>query len=197
MAERFVSVRDKYSGKPRILDGELGARYGEGRTIFVEHMSDLLAQDVPSELIEAVLGHCAQWPKNTYVLQTKNPSRFREFLRVLPRSAILGTTIETNREVGIVSRAPCPRSRVEAMIWLRHNTQHKLFVTVEPILAFDLADLVKWITEIRPDFLNIGADSKDRGLEEPTRTEVAALIDALRDQGIEVREKRNLDRLIA
>jgi hypothetical protein len=120
-----------------------------------------------------------------------------DYLSEMPPAVILGTTIETNRPTPEVSHAPLPRDRFEAMLWLRKNSPNKLFVTVEPILRFDLAELVDWIAALRPDFLNIGADSKNRGLDEPSRAEVVALVAELKRRGVEVREKHNLQRLVA
>ena len=42
---------------------------------------------------------------------------------------------------------------------------------------------------------NIGADSKNSGLPEPTWEEVQELISELEKNNIEVRQKKNLDRL--
>jgi hypothetical protein len=55
--------------------------------------------------------------------------------------------------------------------------------------------MVNWIIKIKPEFVNIGADSKHSKLAEPSWAEVQALIQALKDNGIEVREKSNLERL--
>jgi hypothetical protein len=72
----------------------------------------------------------------------------------------------------------------------------KKFLTLEPLLNFDLEILVVWIILAKPDFVNIGADSKGNGLYEPEAEKIVALIKAIRGEGIEVREKRNLERLI-
>jgi hypothetical protein len=54
----------------------------------------------------------------------------------------------------------------------------------------------KWITQaIRPDFVNIGADSKNSGLVEPSAEKVQWLVEQITKAGIEIREKRNLGRL--
>jgi DNA repair photolyase len=184
----------RYTGGVRLIAGELSVAYGKGRTIFVENMGDLFAGKVPGDFISLILAHCARWPKNTFVFQTKNPQRYLEFLDEIPAGSLLGTTIETNREIDGISDAPAPFERLKAMWWL--PTQFRRFVTVEPILAFDPAQLVPWLVETKPEFVNIGADSKNHGLPEPTAAEVAALIAALKKCGIEVREKHNLQRLI-
>jgi protein gp37 len=70
------------------------------------------------------------------------------------------------------------------------------FVTIEPVLDFDVDVLAGWIAEIRPEFLNLGADSKRNNLPEPTVEKVMELVDKLKEYGIELREKHNLQRLL-
>jgi hypothetical protein len=71
----------------------------------------------------------------------------------------------------------------------------KKFVTIEPILDFDIDVLLDWIIHIDPEFVNIGADSKGHGLPEPSIEKVMQFIEELTGCGIEVREKHNLERL--
>jgi hypothetical protein len=182
----------KYTGELRLISEEFAVKYGIGRTIFVEHCNDLFAAAVPAPFILSVLEHCARWPHNTYVFQSKNPGRYHEFLSAIPRGSILGTTIETNRVIPGVSVAPAPAERHTAMV----NLAFRKFVTIEPILDFDVDPLAEWITQIRPEFLNIGADSKQHDLPEPSAAKVLAFMAALKALGIEVREKHNLQRLL-
>jgi hypothetical protein len=44
-------------------------------------------------------------------------------------------------------------------------------------------------------FRSIGADSKNHNLPEPTVEKIMALVDKLKEYGIELREKHNLGRL--
>ena len=46
-----------------------------------------------------------------------------------------------------------------------------------------------------PDFVNIGADSKNNGLPEPSKEKVLELIDRL-NEFTEVRNKKNLKRIL-
>jgi DNA repair photolyase len=185
----------KYTGELRQIEAEFSVKFGEGKVIFVENCGDLFAEQVPSDVIRRVLAHCQQWHGNTYVFQTKNPIRYMDFLEDFPEDMILGTTIETNRELDGISKAPSQESRKNAMFILPLKFQR--FITVEPILAFDLAILASWLIEVAPNFVNIGADSKNHGLPEPTKSEALALVATLKEADIEVREKHNLDRLIA
>lgn len=184
-----------FAGETRLIPGALNVRYGSGNTIFVDHCNDLWAEDVKDAWIMAVLDHCAQWPDNTFVYQTKNPYRFEKFLAYTLPTCLLGCTIETNRDIApSVSVAPPPRARFEALKRLRGV--RRLFVTVEPILDCDVSELVQWLVEIGPEFVNVGADSKGHGLPEPSAEKVLALIDMLSAANIEVRGKHNLGRIV-
>ncbi len=193
MGKRFPNLRARYTGPVRLVPSELDFALGAGRTIFVEHMSDLFAATVPSAIILRVLDHCRSWPDNTYVFQTKNPWRYYEFLGcAMPLKIILGTTIETNRNTWElnIGLAPKPSSRASAML----NIRGTRFITIEPILDFDTDVLVRWILRIRPAFVNIGADSKGSQLSEPSAEKVRSRIKALQESAIEIREKHNLGR---
>ncbi|MEN6544535.1 MAG: DUF5131 family protein [Armatimonadia bacterium] len=184
-----------FVGPLRIIPGAMNVRYGIGNTIFVDHCNDLFAEDVPADVIGRVLDHCARWPFNTYVYQTKNPERFATFLPYTQPDCILGCTIETNRDIpASISAAPRPIARAMAMRQL--SGSRRLFVTVEPIMDFDVPVLGQWLRDIQPDFVNIGADSKENGLPEPSRDKVLSLIDVLCASGIEIVEKPSLGRLM-
>lgn len=181
----------RYQGPIRPIMQEFNVKYGSDKTVFIENCNDLFAEAIPATFIHMILAHCAQWPDNTYVFQTKNPARYQSFLEFIPHDSILGTTIETNRDTSAISNAPQPIVRYQAMILL----ETRKFVTIEPVLDFDVVTLAKWILLINPQFVNIGADSKDHGLPEPSIEKVDQLIAFLKTNGIEIREKHNLNRL--
>jgi len=158
-------------------------------------MNDLFAADVPDYFIHRVVNHCQEYPDNLYVFQTKNPERYLTMGRIIPDNSILGCTIETNREIpASVSFAPAPWIRASMMVALRYL---RTFITIEPIMDFDVPVIGQWLMEIRPEFINIGADSKRHGLPEPSADKIMALIDVLNAAGIEIREKHNLERLLS
>lgn len=183
-----------YSGPSRLREKELLVNYGDGKTIFVEHMNDLFAADVSDADIIKVMKHVGEYPDNTYVFQTKNPMRMLKWQTMVPLKSIMGTTIESNREYQGLSSAPAPAERVRAIKQILPC--FKRFVTIEPVLDFDVDVLASWIAEIRPDFLNLGADSKGIGLIEPTVEKIMQFTEKLREYGIELREKHNLNRLL-
>ncbi|OPY03496.1 MAG: hypothetical protein A4E60_00161 [Syntrophorhabdus sp. PtaB.Bin047] len=184
----------RYTGPLRLIENEFKIKYGSGKVIFEENCNDLFAKLMPQEFINRVVHHCLKWPDNEYVWQTKNPARYLTMDALMPGNSIFGCTIETNRDIPPeISLAPHPTERFEAMKALQ---AHK-FITVEPIMDFDVLKFAAWINDVKPDFVNIGADSKGHGLPEPPIEKVMELIRWLTDLGIEVREKHNLERLRA
>lgn len=191
MERRFKSGR--YAGPLRLDEAELKVNYGYGKTIFVEHMNDLFAANVPGEWVSQILTHCCRYPENIYVFQTKNPVATMGW--AFPPSWMLGTTIETNR--AIEGAAPHPLARAEAMAVIRwHAPDAVLFVTIEPILDFGVDAVLAMLEAIKPNFVNIGADSKGHGLVEPSADKVRELIAGIQALGIELRQKRNLGRIL-
>lgn len=191
MARRYPVMKERYSGPLRLIDKEFDVKYGSGKTIFMENCNDLFAADVPQPFINKVIAHCLKWPDNTYVFQTKNPSRYLTMDALFPSESILGATIETNREIPDIGKAPSPLARAEAMAKL----QTRKFITIEPVIDFDVEIMLGWLFAINPEFVNIGADSKHHRLQEPPYEKVEELIKRLQNLGIEVREKSNLERL--
>ena len=75
-----------------------------------------------------------------------------------------------------------------------YATQFRTMVSIEPVLDFDLFDFVEFIQRISPDYVSIGADSKNKGLPEPSAEKIERLIIEL-EKFTEVRIKSNLARL--
>lgn len=192
---------ERYQGSIRLIEKEFNVNYDEKTltkicevypaVIFIENCNDLFAKDVPNEFITRIMTHCCKFPENTYVFQTKNPIRYVSASWTFPKNYILGCTIETNRNIPDIGTAPTPAERAKAMI----DITGRKFITIEPVLDFDVEELASWIAAIKPEFLNLGADSKGHGLAEPTVEKVMALVAKLHDYGIELREKHNLQRL--
>jgi protein gp37 len=182
-------MKSKYSGPIR-LDKKVLASSIKGGTRFLCSCNDLFAEGVPKEYIAAILDWAEQQTTVTWAIQTKNPRHdlFANMLRCTPINFILGTTMETNREIP-GTKAPQPLNRF----------QYGLdYVTIEPIMGFDIDIFPVWLKAMAPRFVNIGADSrpaKDRDLPEPSKEEVLALIAEL-EKFTEVRIKSNLKRII-
>lgn len=177
-----------------IDEKNLRTNLGEGNFIFVCHTVDLFADDVPTNWIERVLERLRAYPKNRYLLQSKNPKRFLDFIGDYPNNVLFGTTIETNRDI-VESKAPPYTERANALAGL-HKEGFETMVTIEPIFDFDLDELVNLVVTANPKWVNIGADSKGHDLPEPSKEKVAKLIKVLREK-TDVELKRNLKRILA
>jgi len=189
MKKSFLGNLKKYDGDTRLSEKEMNIDLGSGKVIFVGSATDIFGEWVPSNLIEEILGYCRKFP-NTYLFQSKNPRRFAEFLPLLPKNSIIGTTIETNRNYNI-SKAPPPAQRYRDFLAINHPRK---MVSIEPIMDFDLKELLTWIKKINPIFVSIGADSKNNELIEPNPDKIDKLIKSL-NTFTEVKVKKNLKRL--
>jgi DNA repair photolyase len=173
---------------PRLIEKELySVEFKPGETIFVTDLGDLFGYWVPREWIENVLRVIKDNPDTTFILHTKNPSRFREFDYSSLPNIYIGTTIETNRDYSL-TKAPEPYLRFKAMC----NLPGRKEVSICPIMDFDLDILVSWIEKIEPEVVEVGADNHGNNLPEPTWEKIESLLDALRDFCPKVVEKKGL-----
>jgi DNA repair photolyase len=182
----------------RLDKKEFNTDLGNGNTIFIGSSCDMFAEEIPDEWIFDILEYCNKYKENTYVFQSKNPLRFIEFEFSFPDGCkiILGTTIETNYNFrSIVPHcAPSPLERKRAMQLLKEK--YAVFLSIEPVMKFDVDILSDWIKSINPEFVSIGADSQGHGLPEPTKGDIEALIESIKSWNIEVKLKDNLRRII-
>ena len=194
LMRRYPVMRDKYTGKPRLYLNALHT-LGSGNFIFVCAQSDLFAETVPDEIVKRVLDHCAQNSGNRYLFQTKNPHRIADFIGdFVWIKSVICTTIETNRWYDrIMKNSPCPSDRANNMMWL--SEKFDTYATVEPIMDFDLDPMLELIKMCNPEQVNIGADSGNNGLPEPSAEKVKALIVEL-ETFTKVKQKSNLGRLL-
>ena len=151
----------------------------------------MFVENVPAEWIKTVLKKCRDFDRNTYLFQTKNPTRFEKFKEEYPTNTIFGITLETNREDNL-HKAISRQARVS---WMTATWMKKKMITIEPILDFDLVPLVEMVRQVNPNWVNIGADSKNHHLPEPKMEKVWALITEL-SKFTEVKQKHNLRRLL-
>ncbi len=199
VANRYPQLKDKYSGPIRIDEKALKQNLPKNKIIFVCSMNDLFADEVPYDVINTIIERTRELSEGrTFLFQSKNPARMEEYIGYFPKGSILATTIETNRDI-IKTKAPKPVARYEAMVrirsWLRRSGAiYKLMVNIEPIVDFDIETMIKWMRDINPDSISIGADSKNNNLPEPAPEKVQLLVDTLKHIS-EVRIKKNLNRL--
>ena len=179
--------------KPVRFDkSEMNTDLGVGNIIFVGSSCDMFASQIPDKWIIDTLNYCESFVGNEYLFQSKNPAGFKDFAIYLLKSSRLCTTIETNRYYKQMGDTPDPFSRAEDMHDL---TEWRRYVTIEPIMDFDLEEMVNIIRWCNPVQVNIGADSGGNGLPEPSPEKVRQLIDALKEFTV-IDQKINLNRLL-
>jgi len=180
---------NKYKGEPYLVD--LETNLGSKNVIFVGSATDIFAENVSAQAIKSVLNYCSKFD-NEYIFQTKNPSRFHEFLNTFPPNSILTTTIETNDQSINLSSAPSIYQRRNAMKNLPNKFE--MMITIEPLVDFELEMFTDILKEIEPDIITIGADSGNNNLPEPSSSKIEKLIEKSKDI-CEVKLKHNLKRL--
>lgn len=187
----------KYQGEPRIIEKELKRQFKQDDFVFVEDMSDLFGDWVASYLlsyvfvkIQAIL---LDNVKTQFLFLTKNPKRYYHLGNTLPRRiVILGCTIESNRDY-LLSFAPRQSERIS---WMQRLTidyaataNYQRFLSIEPILDFDLEDFSRQIIAIEPWAVAVGYDNYANKLPEPPLAKTMQLIEALEKAGITVYRK--------
>ena len=187
LGRRFPAVRKLYSGPVRLDERELQVPYGKGKTIFVEHLNDIGRCSWRDR--DRIATHCRMWPENTYVFQSKIPSAFPDRSIAWPKDAIFGTTIESDR-------VESAQDRAKDLFRIKMGFGCRTFVTIEPVMDFTVLPFLWLLVWARPDFVAIGADSCRSGLPEPSGERIRELIAELEQNGIAVRVKKNLRRLL-
>lgn len=182
----------------RFDEKELNTDLGIGNFIFVGSSCDMWSEDIPDNWIAMTLDKCFEYPDNKYLFQSKNPKKFEHWFPISQSiETILTTTIETNRIYNQMNckpfgNTPTPHDRSLGLFEC-FNIKRKM-ITIEPIMDFDLIELIFLIKSINPEQVNIGADSGNNNLPEPSWFKVEKLIEELQ-QFTTVKLKKNLDRL--
>ena len=175
----------------RLDEKEFSYDMGSGRFIFVVSGSDLFARDVPLNWILEVLNHAKRYDMNSYLYQSKNTRRMAGLALMMKEDDVVCTTIETNRVYPQMGNTLDPKARAEYF----GRIPRKRYVTIEPIMDFDLEELVELIKICNPEQVNIGADSGNNHLPEPSKEKILALIDELKKFTV-IDQKRNLGRIL-
>jgi len=177
---------------PCFDEKELKTNLGNGKFIFVGSSNDLFAKDIPEEWIVKTLDHCTKFD-NRYLFQTKNPARVLDFIEhpVFEKSVVC-TTLESDSFYA--GETPTPLLRGKAMKKIS-DAGITTYITIEPIMNFNLTVLVEMIKQCKPTQVNIGADSGNNHLSEPSKEDVLALISELEKFTV-VKQKSNLSRLL-
>lgn len=172
-------------------EAELKTNLGSGNFIFVGSSNDLFSAEYEYNWMYMTLFHCRRYWGNKYLFQTKNPEILSLWRNDLPPDSIVCITLESNRWYhDHMGNSPSPFQRALHFKDLPFDK----YITIEPIMDFGLSAFIEMIRSIDPVQVNIGADSGNNGLPEPSWDKIQQLIEALSQFTI-VKEKKNLQRL--
>lgn len=177
--------------KLRFDEKELKTDLGNDNFIFVGSSCDMWAKEIDDNWIGQTLYYMDNYRNNKYFFQTKNPNRI--LFWAMPRNSVICTTIETNRFHLYMGNTPPVHQRASAMNAISDYLD--TYVTIEPIMNFDLISMIELIKDCRPLQVNIGADSGNNNLPEPPKEKILELIAELEKFTI-VKQKKNLKRLL-
>jgi DNA repair photolyase len=192
MAKRF----NKPQSPVRFDESELKTNLGSFNTIFVGSSNDLFAESIPDIWIVKTLNRCQKYSENEYMFQTKNPQRILDFTEYdIIQNSVVCTTLESDIFYpDYMGNTPHPIERSIAMQDL-NRLNINTFVTIEPIMQFHLDHFVRTIKQCNPQQVNIGADTGNNHLPEPSKEKILSLIAEL-EKFTKVKQKRNLQRLL-
>lgn len=178
---------------PKLIEKEFNRRFKPGQFIFVAYMGDIAFATREEFLL--ILAKIRGFPDTYFLVQTKNPRQLYDWWADwginLPPNVYLGTTIESNRDYGL-TKAPPPIERFRYLTGYPHNLK---FLSIEPIMDFDLEELLTWVRLMQPRIIEVGADNYHNNLPEPGRWKLEELLKVLPSLCPTVVEKDGLERL--
>jgi len=170
----------------------------DGTWIFVGSMGDVFCNGVPDEWILQLLTFIKRDESdNIFLLQTKNPNRFQNFIELLEEikdKVVLGTTLETTWSTPW-SKAPPTDSRAEHIRILKEYYGFKTFLSLEPLADFKDITLKRWIKSIRPEAVEIGLENYTNFTDKPSERRIVDLLNWLTTNGFTYVLKENLRHL--
>ena len=193
MKKRFPVINNKYSGDiklyPKIFNEKI-----KGDLCFFCDCIDYLHPNVSDKYILKIYS----WIYEHYHYQinflslTKNPKRYLDLEKYLPINMILGSTIESNRNYPELSKAPSQRDRLRYMCDIANNLNifhYRRFISIEPILDFDIEEFVFLLRFAIIKEVAIGYDNYNHKLPEPSLDKTMELIKILEGYKIKVHRK--------
>jgi hypothetical protein len=122
-----------------------------------------------------------------FLLQSKNPEYFSQFIPDFPKNTVLMTTIESNINYPGVTKAPPVAKRFDDFLQLPWPRKA---LVMEPVLNFDVEVIEDWAKRLKPEAIFIGFESKRKcNLIEPSSSKVVALHKRLQGLGFKTYDK--------
>jgi hypothetical protein len=176
-------------------------RIPSAETIFVCGNGDISfsSKSYTREIIKSICAHNEKCPKKNYYFQSKLPKYFESFTEKFPDNVILLTTLETNRDDDYrkVSKAPPPSVRYRQLYELPYPRK---VVTIEPVMDFDTDKFLRWIVDLKPEYVWLGFNSRSKQvvLPEPDKEKIQRFIKMLQEENISImgKELRGLETLL-
>ncbi len=173
--ERLSNIEKyKHGFEPRLAESELCKKF-RNQFVFVSDMGDLFGSWVPKDWILKVIEATRNSPSSEFLFLTKNPARYKEFVYLFPENIVLGATIETNRPHKF-SKAPSVTVRARALAELMYKRK---FISIEPIMDFDLNIFADMIEDVAPEQVAVGYDNYHNHLPEPSLSKTVRFIEKL------------------
>lgn len=170
---------------PHMHRNRLEQKFRAGEVVFIGDMGDIaFFQSEANEILEKI----EEYPQTTFLFLTKDPQTYLKWINP-PPNIVFGATIETNRNISFLSKAPHPAIRFEALIRLaKHHPNIPQFISIEPIMDFD-EEFIKLIKLVNPYIVAIGYDNYKNKLPEPNLSKTTKLIEILEASNIIVHKK--------
>lgn len=170
-----------YSEEPKLVED--WRNISDHYAIWVGTRTDLFSEETPDILIEKILGRASKYPDKCFILCTKNPRRYFDFIDKLPPWTILATTVESDIDYGC-SKAPPPMARLEEIRKLKSTLKdgpedRQVGIIIKPVMIFT-DGFVDAIREAKLDQVSIGREAIGLiDFPEPSFKEVIDLAKAL------------------
>jgi DNA repair photolyase len=176
---------------PEAHQARYAKRFKPGEFVFVCSMGDIAFAPYATKL--AIHDTVFNNLETKFLYCTKSPTVYNDSL-FNGENAYHGCTIETNRPYPhSIGKAPSVEARLLVMAAL--ESKHK-FISIEPIMDFDLDVFVDWLVSIKPEIVEVGADNYQNGLPEPSPEKLQALMGALSEFVPTIVQKDGLERLL-
>jgi DNA repair photolyase len=196
---RFSRVYDNASSEPAVLTDK-HENFWKYSYIFVGSFCDMFHPTISDDALRQVMDEVrkyngvilrstecdVKWQQfiPQFLLCTKNPQRYVALMLkygddFFPANVIFGITVESNRDYPNVSKAPELQTHRLMVAQILSETGVRVFLSIEPILDFDMMQFVRAVRLIKPWAVAVGFDNYGNHLPEPTTEEVMQLVSEL------------------